>query len=80
MEISDRIHIRMTVHGFWPTVYMRCTGLNAKAKFIIEACHMPGTVVGCHSLCLGTCLTRGVVLQLFIHRPTIGYFQHLALL
>ena len=33
--------------------------------FIIEACDMPGTVVGCHLLCLGSCLARGVVLQLF---------------
>jgi len=24
MEISDRIRIRMTVHAFWPTVYIRC--------------------------------------------------------
>ena len=24
-----------------------------KQSFIIEACHMPGTVVGCHLLCLG---------------------------
>jgi len=29
MEISDRIRIRMTVRGFWPTVYIRCIcGLN----------------------------------------------------
>jgi hypothetical protein len=27
---------------------------------------MPGTVVGCHLLCLGSCLARGVVLQLFV--------------
>jgi len=29
------------------------------ANFIIEACHMPGTVVGCHSHSLGFCLARG---------------------
>jgi len=29
MEISDRIRIRMTVHGCWPTVYVRrIYGLN----------------------------------------------------
>jgi hypothetical protein len=29
MEISDPIRIRMTVHGFWPTVYIRrMYGLN----------------------------------------------------
>jgi hypothetical protein len=27
---------------------------------------MPCTVVGCHLLCLGSCLARGVVLQLFV--------------
>jgi len=35
-------------------------------SFIIEACHMPGIVVGCHLLCLGSCLARRVVLQLFV--------------
>ena len=48
-----------------------------KQSFIIEACLMPGIVVGCHLLCLGSCLARGVVLQLFVqtyHRllPTFG--------
>jgi len=28
---------------------------------------MPCTVVGCHLLCSGLCLARGVVLQLFVH-------------
>jgi len=29
MEISDRIRIRMTVHRFWPTMYIRrMYGLN----------------------------------------------------
>ena len=37
-----------------------------KQSFIIEACHMPGTVVGCHILCLGSCLARGFALQLFV--------------
>jgi hypothetical protein len=37
-----------------------------KQIFIIEACHMPGTVVGCQLLCLGSCLARRVVLQLFV--------------
>jgi len=27
---------------------------------------MPGTVVGCHLVCLGSVLARGVVLQLFV--------------
>jgi len=37
-----------------------------KQSPIIEACHMPGTVVGCHLLCLDSCLARGVVLLLFV--------------
>ena len=37
-----------------------------RVSFIIEACHMPCTVVGCHLLCSGLCLARGVVLQLFV--------------
>jgi len=32
----------------------------------LSTCHVPGTVVGCHLLCLGSCLTRGVVLQLLL--------------
>ena len=49
-----------------------------KQIFIIEACHMPGTVVGCQLLCLGSCLARGIVLQLFVqtyHRLQ-GGIQH----
>ena len=49
--------------------------------------HLPGTVVGCQLLCLGSCLARGVVLQLFVptyHRllqhfdtsTTIAYLTH----
>jgi hypothetical protein len=37
-----------------------------KQSFILEACHMPGTVVGCHLLCSGFSLARRVVLQLFV--------------
>jgi len=58
-----------------------------KQSFIIEADLKPGTVVGCHLLCLGSCLARGVVLQLFVqtyHRllqhfdnfVTIAYSTH----
>jgi len=36
-------------------------------RFIIEAFHSYAcTVVGCYLLCLGSCLARGVVLQLFV--------------
>jgi len=37
-----------------------------KQRIIIEACHMPCTVVGCQLLCSGLCLARGVLLQLFV--------------
>jgi hypothetical protein len=49
-----------------------------KQSFIIEACRMPGTVVGCHLLCLGSCLARGVVLQLFVqtYHRLLSAFWH----
>jgi len=49
-----------------------------KQSFIIEACHMPGTVVGCHLLCLGSCLARRVVLQLFVqtYHRLLSAFWH----
>ena len=49
-----------------------------KQSPIIEACHMPGTVVGCHLLCLGLCLARGVVLQLFVqtYHRLLSAFWH----
>jgi len=39
---------------------------------------MPGTVVGCHLLCLGSCLARGVVLQLFVqtYHRLLSAFWH----
>ena len=47
-------------------------------SFIIEACHMPGIVVGCHLLCLGSCLARRVVLQLFVqtYHRLLSAFWH----
>jgi len=49
-----------------------------KQSFIIKACHMPGIVVGCHLLCLGSCLARGVVLQLFVqtYHRLLSAFWH----
>jgi len=49
-----------------------------KQSFIIEACLMPGIVVGCHLLCLGSCLARGVVLQLFVqpYHRLLSAFWH----
>jgi len=49
-----------------------------KQSFIIEACHMPCTVVGCHLLCSGLCLARGVVLQLFVqtYHRLLSAFWH----
>ena len=49
-----------------------------KQSFIIEACHMPGTVVGCHLLCSGFSLARGVVLQLFVqtYHRLLSAFWH----
>ena len=49
-----------------------------KQSFILEACHMPGIVVGCHLLCLGSCLARGVVLQLFVqtYHRLLSAFLH----
>ena len=47
-----------------------------KQSFII-ACHMPGTVVGCH-FCSGFSLARGVVLQLFVqtYHRLLSAFWH----
>ena len=38
----------------------------------------PCTVVGCHLLCLGSCLARGVVLQFFVqtHHRLLSAFWH----
>ena len=49
-----------------------------KQSFIIEACLMPGIVVGCHLLCLGSCLARVVVLQLFVqtYHRLLSAFWH----
>jgi len=33
---------------------------------LLKGCHKPGNVVGCHLLCSGFSLARGVVLQLFV--------------
>jgi hypothetical protein len=39
---------------------------------------MPGTVVGRHLLCLGSCLARGIGLQLFVqtYRRLLSAFWH----
>jgi len=39
---------------------------------------MPGIVVGCHLLCLGSCLARGVVLQLLVqtYHRLLSAFWH----
>ena len=37
---------------------------------------MPGTFIGCHLLCVGSCLTTGVELQLFVqtYHPLLQHF------
>jgi len=64
---------RTHMHNIAKQAIALCTGVcricmawMRKQSFIIKACHMPCTVVGCHLLCPGSCLARGAVLQLFV--------------
>ena len=75
--------IRSLVPSFSDNIHSLSTIITAhtrmrKQSFIIEACHMPCTVVGCHLLCLGSCLARGVVLQLSLqtYHRLLSAFWH----
>ena len=55
-------HFGTSISNAYSTHFVKSSDLNAKAKFYYRS--LPGTIVGCHLLCVGSCLTRGVVLQL----------------